>query len=115
MPPLKPKARDDLTVVEVDGEAVIFDPVDGRLHHLNPAATLVLKICDGSGTIGELADDIADVMGLPGQQTLRQVRRVIKQFKQARLLDGVEPPRAPQGHTHTHSHDHARTEAHTNG
>ena len=48
MPLVKPKARDDLTVVELDGEAVIYDEETTELHHLNPTATIVFALCDGS-------------------------------------------------------------------
>ena len=47
MPLVKPKVRDGLTVVELDGEAVIYDEETTELHHLNPTATIVFGLCDG--------------------------------------------------------------------
>jgi PqqD family protein of HPr-rel-A system len=88
MPALKPKARADLTFVQIEGEAILYDPETVRLHHLNPSAALIFQLCDGSGTVKELARDIAEELGLPPEDTLRQVRQVVGHFKHAGILDG---------------------------
>lgn len=103
MAALKPKVRDDLVVVDIEGEAVVYDPADVLLHHLNPTATVVFKLCDGSGTVRELSEDIAEVLDMSMDKVLRQVRRVVTQFKRAGLLDGH--PRQVLPHTHRHSGD----------
>ncbi|HEX9410533.1 MAG TPA: PqqD family protein [Actinomycetota bacterium] len=102
MAALKPKVREDLVVVEIDGEAVLYDPAEVLLHHLNPTAAVVLRLCDGSGTVRELSEDIADVLGMSTDKVLRQVRQVVSQFKQEGLLDGH--PREPVHHVHRHEH-----------
>src|SRR5437870_2741613 len=121
MAALKPKVRQDLVAVDIDGEAVVYDPEEALLHHLNPTAAVVFKLCDGSGTVRELSEDIADILGLPIDRVLRQVRRVVSQFKQAGLLDGH--PRKIGAHTHQHAsegdghtHEHpSETEEETHG
>jgi hypothetical protein len=50
---------------ELDGEMVLYNPVDHRIHHLDPRATIVWQLFDGDATIGELAADIADVFDTP--------------------------------------------------
>ena len=65
MPAVKPKVRDDLTVVELDGEAVIYDEETAELHHLNPTATIVFGLCDGTATMAEIAADISEAFGVP--------------------------------------------------
>jgi Coenzyme PQQ synthesis protein D (PqqD) len=91
MPPVKPKVRADLAVVEVDGEAIVYDDRGKRLHHLNPTATIVFGLCDGRSTIPELSGDIAEAFGLPPQDVERQVRALLRQFRQQEFL---EPQRA---------------------
>jgi hypothetical protein len=100
MAALKPKVREDLVVVDIDGEAVVYDPTDILLHHLNPTAAVVFKLCDGSGTVSELSEDIADVLGVSAGTVREQVRRVVSQFKQEGFLDGH--PRQTLEHTHEH-------------
>jgi PqqD family protein of HPr-rel-A system len=89
----KPKVRDDLTVVVLDGEAVIYDDETGDLHHLNTTATIVFQLCDGSGTVPELASDIAEVFAFDGAEMQRQVEALVEGFEDAGLLAGVERKR----------------------
>jgi PqqD family protein of HPr-rel-A system len=88
MPAMKPKVRSDLTFVQIEGEAILYDPEAVRLHHLNPSAALIFQLCDGSGTVKELARDIAEELGLPQDDITRQVRRVVEHFKHSGILDG---------------------------
>jgi PqqD family protein of HPr-rel-A system len=90
VPALKPKTRADLAVVELDGEAVIYDETTGNLHHLNPTATIIFNLFDGTSTVKELAGLIEDEFQIPSQEVERQIRDLIKEFRQAGLLDGRE-------------------------
>lgn len=87
----RPRARADLTVVELDGEAVIYDEINGDLHRLNPTATMVFSFLDGSATLDELAADIAEAYGMPLDQVTAQVRELMDQFAESHLLVGTEP------------------------
>ena len=89
---MKPKVRDDLTVVELDGEAVIYDEETGELHHLNPSATIVFGLCDGTQTSEELSGEISAAFDLPVDETTAQVRELVAQLGDVGLLQGV--PRA---------------------
>ena len=64
----KPKVRDDLTVVELDGEAVIYDERTADLHHLNPTATIVFGLCDGTATMPRIAEEISEAFGVPADE-----------------------------------------------
>lgn len=87
-PPIKPKFREVLTVVELDGESVIYDEESGDLHHLNPTATIVFSLCDGAATIKEISADIAQAFGVSDDEVERQVRALLRQFRKQGLLDG---------------------------
>jgi PqqD family protein of HPr-rel-A system len=84
---MKPKVRDDLTVVELDGEGVIYDEETGELHHLNQTATLVFSLLDGTGTIKEIALDLSSAYGQEPKDIEDQLRPLIRGFKQAGLLE----------------------------
>jgi PqqD family protein of HPr-rel-A system len=90
---MKPKVRQDLAVVELDGEAVIYDEAAGSLHHLNPSATIVFRLCDGSATVKELAADIAAAVDIETAEVERQIRSALKQFRDEGLLE--RPVRLP--------------------
>jgi PqqD family protein of HPr-rel-A system len=95
VPALKPRARTDLTFVQIEDEAILYDPESVRLHHLNPSAALIFQLCDGSGTVEELARDIADELGLPQDDIIKQVQQVVGHFEHSGILDG-EPKRAEE-------------------
>ena len=74
--------------VEVDGEAVLLN--DGRLHLLNATGTLVWACFDGEGTIGEIAADISDGLGVPYDTVLEDTLAVARELGSEGLLDQVE-------------------------
>jgi PqqD family protein of HPr-rel-A system len=92
VPASRPRVRDDLTVVVLDGEAVVYDEVSGELHHLNGSATVVFELLDGTSTIRELAADVADAFGRPAGEVETQIRTLVRQFRRLGLLDGEPRP-----------------------
>ena len=93
--PLKPKLRADLTVVELDGEAIVYHEETRKLHHLNPTATIVLDLCDGQSTIGELSAEIAGAFALDREEVERQVRTLLRNFRKEELLEGARTAGTP--------------------
>jgi PqqD family protein of HPr-rel-A system len=92
----RPRLREDLTISFLGGEAVVYDPASHDLHHFNPTASLVLRLCDGTATVGELAADIAEAFRAPVSEVQEQVRRLIDELRAVDLLEGglalVEQP-----------------------
>ena len=85
----RPKVRTELTVVELDGEAVIYDEESMDVHRFNPSATLILGLLDGSATLEELAVDVSDVFGLPPEDALAQLDELIRQLDEGHILEPV--------------------------
>lgn len=88
MAPIKPKSREDLTIVELDGEAVIYDDRNDKIHYLNTTATLVFSLFDGTATIRDLATDIAEVYLVGSDEVEKQIRSLLRGFRKAGLIDG---------------------------
>jgi PqqD family protein of HPr-rel-A system len=88
-----PRVREELTVVVLDGEAVIYDEASGDVHHLNPTATLVFQMLDGTVSVEELAADVASVFELDPATAATQVRSLVDELAAAGLLAGVRAPR----------------------
>lgn len=85
----RPLIREDLAIVELDGEAVIYDEATADLHHLNPTATLVLWLCDGSATIAESVAEMAEAYGVPASDIEAEIRGVVDEFGRRGLLQGA--------------------------
>jgi PqqD family protein of HPr-rel-A system len=101
----RPQVRPDLTIVELDGEAVVYDEETTDLHHLNPTATVVLGLCDGESTLKEISTDISQAYGAPIDEVEPQVRSLIRSFRKVKILvpsgsvvrDGARPSRRTKG------------------
>jgi coenzyme PQQ synthesis protein D (PqqD) len=87
MPATKPKRRDELAVVEIGDELVVYDPFLDRVHHLNPSAALVFGLCDGTATMKETASELAEVTGQPADEIEQEVRKLVREFRRSELLD----------------------------
>ena len=100
MPATKPRMRADLTLVELDQEAVVYDPMSGLVHYLNPMASLVFQLCDGTATVKETTADLAEANEVEPDAIAADIRKLIKQFRDTglvvpsagatRLLDAAE-------------------------
>jgi hypothetical protein len=100
IPATKPSVRPDLDVVEVDGEAVVYDGDARTVHHLNQSAALVFSLCDGMSTVAQIAEAIADVYEMPQDEVLAQVKPLVADLRRLRLLAGgrarAKPPMEPE-------------------
>ena len=102
----KPQVRDDLVVAEVGDELIVFDPTTEKFHHLNPSASLVFGLCDGTATMKETAADVAGVSGRDPAEVEREVRKLVRYLRKQELLEPTrrdEP--AHEDHEHDHEHD----------
>jgi len=60
----RPAIDDDLDVNETEDGLIIYAPSTDRVHHLNATASVVLQLCDGSRSPGEIADGVREVFQL---------------------------------------------------
>lgn len=82
----RPKIRTDLAVVELEGEAVVYDPVANELFQLNPTATVVFNLLDGTETMKDIAAAISEAVGVPEDEVERQVRALQSDFRKRGMI-----------------------------
>jgi len=87
VPAIRPRIREGLTIVELDGETVVYDEETTELHHLNRTATIVFGLCDGSATMAEMAADLSAVFEVPLHEVEPEVRALIRRFRKVQLLE----------------------------
>lgn len=85
-PESKLTARTGLAEVEIDGEIVLYDDAERRLHRLNPPAATLWRCLDGSGSLAEIAHDIADVYGEAPDEVLATVVDTATQLRAEGLI-----------------------------
>ncbi len=79
-----PRPREDVACVILDGEAVIHRA--GRVHTLDPLATLVWRCCDRDASVDEIASELAEVFATPLETVRRDVSTVVEQLAALGLL-----------------------------
>ena len=62
-----------------------------RLHLLNASATIIWACCDGSGTLDEIAHDLAEIIGIPAEQLASELVSLVRALGAEGLLNGVAP------------------------
>ncbi len=85
-------ARPEVVSVEIDGEVILYDDSRKKLHRLNPTASALWQCLDGSGTLAEVARDIADVYHADPDQVLADVVETARLLGAQGLLVGVGDP-----------------------
>lgn len=96
----KPSLNPRLVIAELDGEKVVYEPTEAKLHYLNHSASLVTDLCDGNTTIRQMAEAIADVYEMPLSEVRSQVNSVVRDLKKVGVMvddkGGVAPDTADE-------------------
>jgi hypothetical protein len=62
----RPRRAEGLEIIsEVEDGFVVYQQARGRAHYLNPAAILILELCNGRNTPHEIADLVRTAYRLP--------------------------------------------------
>ena len=85
-----PRRAEAAYTVELDGEAVVLDELRNRLHHLNSTAAVAWTCFDGTGTIDEIAIDLASAFESPHEPVVDDLVLLARELGAEGLLEGVE-------------------------
>jgi len=83
----KPKTRDDVVLVEIDDEALVYDPESEGVDYLNASAKLVFQLCDGTATPAQTASQIAEAVGAPIETVQSDVQLAVQRLGDLGLLE----------------------------
>ena len=81
----QPELVDGLDVHEVDDGLVVYDLGTDRVHYLNPTASVIVGLCDGSRNEGDLATLVQDAWSLDAPPA-DEVRDCIDQLRREGVL-----------------------------
>lgn len=84
-----PRPCSEVTTVELDGEAVLYDERTHTAHVLNGTAAVLWSCFDGSASLAEIIGDVADVYGAPAAMVEEDVVGLARRLGSQGLLDGV--------------------------
>jgi Coenzyme PQQ synthesis protein D (PqqD) len=94
---LVPRRGAGIHTVELDGEAVLHDEEDGRLHLLNATGALLWACFDGTSSIGEIVSDISDELGVPYQEALADALALARKLGDQGVVANVRPATVEEG------------------
>ena len=78
----RPRPAEGIEISEVADGFVIYDPKQDRVHYLNQTAAVILELCNGQLTAGELASLVQEAYGLPeppAEEVADCVQRLIEE------------------------------------
>jgi len=90
-----PQQRSDVRVCRVEEEMIVFDRRCGLIHQLNPTARYIWERCDGTATVADIAQHLAEAFGVDPQTAAADVVALMEQLHTLELLapqdSGVRP------------------------
>ncbi len=81
-----PLRRTDVRMHELDGEALIFDPVSADTHRLNETALLIWRQCDGRHDVEHIASRLTETYDVSENEAMECVRRSLEEFDTCGLI-----------------------------
>jgi len=81
-----PQLRTEYLRRDVDGECLVWSPVAAEPAVLDPVVSVMLDVIDGEASIGDLATEVHEEVGVPFDVALRQVARTVQLLDAAGML-----------------------------
>ena len=87
-----PRQNSHLSTTEIDGQTIILDRPQGKLHELNATASYVWRCCDGRSTVTEIAALTAREFDADAIAVEQDVAEILRQFESLHLIEWVNAP-----------------------
>jgi hypothetical protein len=84
-----PRLRPGVTFIPLEDEAVLYEEEGGVLHQLNPTATLVCRLIDGSITVAQVIDDLSFAFEAEHDVVADDVLGLVRSLDERGLLSGL--------------------------
>jgi hypothetical protein len=83
-----PKRRSDLNYRTINGETLILNREEKRLHQLNPTASFIWDCCDGNSNIAGIIDRLTATYEVDAGTARKDVEEVLSNLRSSNLLVG---------------------------
>ena len=81
-----PAKRTNLTVHELDNEALVFDATTGDTHRLNDTALFIWRHCDGRRTPDDITKCLIETYDVTPAQAIEHVERLLSKLQDRGLI-----------------------------
>jgi hypothetical protein len=86
-----PVGRRSVRLIELDGRTLLYDDEIRHWVVLNGTASALWHCLDGSGTVGEIAEDLGAVFSAEVAKVQEEILFMVRVLGQQGLLEGVVP------------------------
>jgi hypothetical protein len=87
-----PRRRGDVLEIDFDDGLILYDRDANLVHHLNPSAALVWRMCEGTSSVGELVQGIVEVVGSSPHEVNAQVTDLLRELDELGLTEDASHP-----------------------
>jgi Coenzyme PQQ synthesis protein D (PqqD) len=92
-----PRRRADVLMERIGQEILVLDRSENLVHQLNPTASLIWELCDGTHSLTDIAQQLTDTFAIDFLTALHDVTTLLQQLHTLALLDApadmlVTPP-----------------------
>lgn len=95
-----PRPVESVHAVELDGELVLYNAATNRAARLDPRASLIWRVLDGTVTVAELVDDLSDVFETDRDVVRVDVASMLAELHDLGFLAPAEAPTASTAEDH---------------
>ena len=96
----RPKFRNEVAVVPVEDEAVLYEEDHGALHQLDRIATIVCSYFDGRTALADAIEELSGAFGAPAEVIEADVLALARELGAKGLLVGVAGTPVDEGLRH---------------
>src|SRR5262245_45024287 len=83
----RPKRRGNLNYRSIDGETLILNRQDERLHQLNPTASFIWDCCDCTSNLADIGQRLAGTYDVDLRTARKDVEEVLSSLRSSNLLE----------------------------
>jgi hypothetical protein len=88
-PSFVPRFRDEVAIVPVKDEALLYVEATGELHQLDAIGAVTCRVFDGTTSIETAAAQLSEAFGAPRQQVEADVLAFAERLGRYGLLEGI--------------------------
>lgn len=84
-----PRQAKHVSTKEIDGQTMVLDRQNGKLHELNASASLIWHCSDGRTSVDEIVAATASAYGMEPADVERDVLAALQEFEKLQLIEWV--------------------------
>ena len=89
-----PRKAADVLELDMEDGLIVYNHDSSLVHHLNPSAALVWRICDGEASVTQLSAEVAEEYSLVRQNVQRDLQGLVAELDALGLVEDARPSTA---------------------